>query len=367
MDEQICRLNRAIDFAIETNNAVFYKAIKVNQRIDHAKNVCVFGTGGFFEGYHGYLKRIDFVCDNNQEKSGSVISGYTCVSPDKLKELDDVVVIIMVGNYKKVQEQLNEMQIENYLFTDLFMNVYTTYHDAGWFEAQREKVLAAYQMFEDTLSKECFVESICHRIAPFLAQKTFHEIESENEYFSDELYQLTDHETYVDVGAFDGDTVENFVKAVGEKYNKIYAFELDKRNYERMKIRLEKYKDEKISLFNYGCSDAEKEVRYKSGETGSNVTAEGDEEAKLVKIDNYVQGEATLLKMDIEGAEIAALEGARKVIGRNTPKLIISAYHRLEDLWDIPLKIKEINSNYKLYLRHHSPMVWDTDCYALSN
>lgn len=364
MDEQICRLNRAIDFAIETNNAVFYRAEKVNQRIAHAKNVCVFGTGGFFEGYHGYLKRIDFLCDNNKEKKDTVISGYTCFSPDKLKELDDVVVIIMVGNYKKIRQQLSEMQIENYLFTDLFMNVYTRYHDAEWFETQREKILAAYQMYEDDKSKECFVESICHRIAPFLAQKTFHEIESENEYFSDELYQLTDHETYIDVGAFDGDTVENFVKAVREKYHRIYAFELDKRNFERMKSRLGKYKDERITLFNYGCSDIEKEVKYISGETGSNIDTGGDEEARLVKIDDYVQGEATLLKMDIEGAEIEALEGARGVIAKYSPKLIISAYHRLEDLWDVPFKIREINSNYKLYLRHHSPMVWDTDCYA---
>lgn len=69
--------------------------------------------------------------------------------------------------------------------------------------------------------------------------------------------------------------------------------------------------------------------------------------------------------MDIEGYELAALEGAINTIKRTPPQMVISAYHKLEDLWTIPLYIKNIDKNYRIYLRHHSPMVWDTDCYVV--
>ena len=72
----------------------------------------------------------------------------------------------------------------------------------------------------------------------------------------------------------------------------------------------------------------------------------------------------TFIKMDVETYELKALQGAKEIITRQTPKLAISAYHYLSDLWEVPLAIKEMVPEYKIYLRHHSPVVWDTDCYA---
>ena len=68
--------------------------------------------------------------------------------------------------------------------------------------------------------------------------------------------------------------------------------------------------------------------------------------------------------MDVETFEIKALDGARRIITEQKPKLSISAYHYLSDLWEVPRKIRELVPEYKLYLRHHAPTVWDTDCYA---
>lgn len=71
------------------------------------------------------------------------------------------------------------------------------------------------------------------------------------------------------------------------------------------------------------------------------------------------------IKMDIEGAEMAALEGASRVIREFKPRLAISGYHKPEDLWEIPRKIKELNPNYKLYFGHHSPVQWESVFYAV--
>ena len=54
--------------------------------------------------------------------------------------------------------------------------------------------------------------------------------------------------------------------------------------------------------------------------------------------------------MDIEGAEVMALEGGKSIIKNHSPKLALSAYHKKTDLLDIPIKIKEINSKYDIYL-----------------
>ena len=74
----------------------------------------------------------------------------------------------------------------------------------------------------------------------------------------------------------------------------------------------------------------------------------------------------TLIKLDVEGCEREALEGARKSITQHKPKLILSAYHRTEDLLELPLLIREMNSGYKLYLRHHPYIpAWDTNFYCI--
>ena len=121
-----------------------------------------------------------------------------------------------------------------------------------------------------------------------------------------------------------------------------------------------------IELLNMGVSDFNGEIPYISEETGSRAVQTSSNVAKVCKLDDVIQEQqVTFIKMDIEGFELSALKGAINIINENQPKLVISAYHRLEDLWKVPLYIKGINERYKVYLRHHSPMVWDTDCYAV--
>ena len=72
-----------------------------------------------------------------------------------------------------------------------------------------------------------------------------------------------------------------------------------------------------------------------------------------------------MITMDIEGAEVKGLNGARKCITTWHPQLAISAYHTIEHLWEIPLLIKELNPEYKIYYRHHQWNMHDTVCYAV--
>lgn len=71
------------------------------------------------------------------------------------------------------------------------------------------------------------------------------------------------------------------------------------------------------------------------------------------------------IKMDIEGAEMAALKGGSEIIREFKPKLAISGYHKPEDLWEIPQKLKSLNPGYELTFGHHSPVHWESVFYAV--
>jgi hypothetical protein len=73
----------------------------------------------------------------------------------------------------------------------------------------------------------------------------------------------------------------------------------------------------------------------------------------------------TMIKLDIEGAEIDALEGARQTIGRHAPILAICVYHRQNHLWKIPLMLRRWRDDYALFLRPHNEEGWDLVCYAV--
>jgi FkbM family methyltransferase len=89
----------------------------------------------------------------------------------------------------------------------------------------------------------------------------------------------------------------------------------------------------------------------------------------MTSLDDYVSNEGVqrvnVIKMDIEGAEMAALEGASQVIKEFKPRLLISAYHKPEHLWEIPNKLKTQNADCRLFFGHHSPMQWESVYYAV--
>ena len=89
----------------------------------------------------------------------------------------------------------------------------------------------------------------------------------------------------------------------------------------------------------------------------------------MISLDDYASEKALhsvdVIKMDIEGAEMAALEGAANIVRKFRPRLAISTYHKPEDLWEIPHKLKELNGDYKLFFGHHSPIEWESVYYAV--
>ncbi|MCP1374078.1 FkbM family methyltransferase [Dyella lutea] len=99
-----------------------------------------------------------------------------------------------------------------------------------------------------------------------------------------------------------------------------------------------------------------------------NPAARATSEMPFISIDDYVDSreiQIDYIKMDIEGGEIPALEGAAKTIASQKPRLAISAYHKEDDLWTIRKKILSLNPDYQLHFGHHTPVQWESVIYAI--
>ena len=355
------RLNDALDYAVDTNYDVWNRQNDIRKDIYSHKNVVVLGTGEFFDdcAIPMHLLRFEYCGDNNPAKWGKSFKGRKCLSPQEIAALDDAAVIIMIGTWGPIYEQLKGMGICCYPMDWYSLNVYDTHYSNSWFAKRREKIIEGLNLFEDDLSREVYTEAICNRIAPPLAQKTFDEIKIPGEYFESGIFEMSDEEYIVEAGAYTGDSIEKFYKLKQEKYGAIYAFELDPAIFEELKKNVKNYDNGNIELYNYGVSDSYSEFDY------NYIQGTRSHKAKVGAIDELLIGKkVTYIKMDVETYELRALEGAKNMITTQQPKLCISAYHYLSDLWEVPHKIKSLVSGYKLYLRHHSPCVWDTDCYA---
>ena len=108
------------------------------------------------------------------------------------------------------------------------------------------------------------------------------------------------------------------------------------------------------------------QVRFAADGAASAISARGGSEVQCVSLDAVMAGApATYIKMDIEGAEPQALRGARNIIQNQKPKLAICIYHDFRHLWEVPLYIKSLAPEYKIYLRHHTNLEYETVCYAV--
>ncbi len=91
-------------------------------------------------------------------------------------------------------------------------------------------------------------------------------------------------------------------------------------------------------------------------------------ELSCVSLDSTLLGsDVNFIKMDIEGSEIEALQGAKYLIKKNKPVLAICLYHKPDDLWEIPILINRIYNGYDMYLRVHGDMCLETVLYCIPN
>lgn len=184
-------------------------------------------------------------------------------------------------------------------------------------------------------------------------------------YFDLDLVRVDQNEVVVDLGAYTGDTIDEYIETYGENsYQKIYAYEITPNIVAHLK---EKFASkENIICKHKAISNSNKIVYIENNSTDASANTiqlneNGTQPIESVTLDEDIKENITLIKMDIEGSEQQAIEGAKEHIKKTHPKLLLSVYHNNEDLYKIPQMINDIEPGYQFYLRNHGGPIYPTE------
>ncbi len=220
----------------------------------------------------------------------------------------------------------------------------------------------AYKLLADERSKADFLNVLNFKVSGKVSY--LFDAHYEKPLLYEEILHLGENEVIVDLGAYDGDTIREFLTATDGKYKKIFAFEPDAKNFRKLTAKTGNMKN--LECFNIGAWDKKETLFFQKKKGRNSHQADEGIPVNFDSVDNTVKDEVTFIKMDIEGAELKALEGARHTIELHRPKLYVCAYHRNEDMFALPLKIKDICADYKIYFRQHPYIpAWEANFYAV--
>lgn len=233
-----------------------------------------------------------------------------------------------------------------------------------------EKVLAVYDMFEDQKSRDVYEELIFARIQGRMPKVGTY---SDNAYFCwNEFSDIELGKTFIDCGAYVGDTIDQYIWKVFGVFDKIIAFEPDANNRKSMSYRLDRLQKEwnisdgKIEVITAGLSD-KSEIRsftsFGNG-LGSKFADNGELQVEVVVLDDVIEERVDFLKADVESFEYRLLSGGKELIKNYKPLLAICIYHNAIDMFSVPLLIASMDLNYKFAVRHHGSGLLDTVLYA---
>ncbi|MCD8026674.1 MAG: FkbM family methyltransferase [Clostridiales bacterium] len=240
----------------------------------------------------------------------------------------------------------------------------STLFDEKFIAQNSEKINSAYALLADGQSRRVF-ENVLHFYytgsIDYLDEITTDKSEAFNN-----ILKLGPNEVYVDLGAYNGDTVEEFLHYTNGSYRRIIAFEPNEKNFKKLSESCGGLKN--TELWQLGCYNRNTTL-YFNNKAGRNsaISDKGTAETRVAAVDSVLCGAAaSYVKADVEGADLETLEGMKNTLKTFKPKLNFSAYHRFEDIFRLPLLIGELNPEYKIFLRHHPYIpAWDTNLYCV--
>ncbi len=281
--------------------------------------IIVFGAGKDGKATKVLLEKMGmstaFFCDNNAKLWGKAIDGIEVIAPQKLLyQYRDYVVIIGSSKYGDILFK----QLLRYRYPQ--KNIY--YPPCGILQGN-----IGWQYFD----------------LPY--------------------FNKDEQEVFIDCGCCDFGSSYGFAKWCNGQYKQIYAFEPDKMNFALCQERTRDMCS--VQLIPKGAYSETAVLRFHESGAASSICDDGNVEVEVTSIDEVLDGaRATFIKMDIEGSELQALQGAKKTIQAHYPKLAICMYHKITDLIEIPEYLMRIAPKYKYAIRVYTSSFSETVLYA---
>lgn len=350
---------------------MFEKLLKTESSWEFLKSttlpVAVYGTGNGADRVFDEFDRLGIKVSAVVASDGFVRSrtfhGFKVKSVSQTEaELGDFVTALcfasplpqVIETIKKLSERHRVIMPSVPVFGDNIFN-------KDFLKTNFHHIKNAYSLLSDKQSQKVFESIVRFQITGDL--NCCFNCESKK----DEAYGilgLGENESFLDLGAYRGDTVEEFLKHT-KSYEKIVAVEPDKRTFKKLQTNCESLKN--FIALNNAVWSHNRTLSF-DGNKGRGASAKAlGEEISAICVDYIFEkyGNFTYLNIDVEGAESEMLRGAAAAL-KSRPKLCMAAYHRSEDIFELINKIHSINPDYKFYLRHHPHIsFWDTNIYCV--
>ncbi len=292
---------------------------------------------------------------------GQQFCGYTVTSYTSLAEkYPEMIILVCFGSNRAEVLEYIELLGQRHTVLCPDVPVYgDNIFDHNFARRHALEIQQVYDLLGDDYSKETYQKIIEFKLSG--CTHLLHSCQFEGKLF--DPLTLSEEETYLDLGAYRGDTVDEFIRSVNG-YKKIFAFEPNQKTFDKLCQNVKSL--ENVFPLHKAVSDHDGVAEIYSAGRGSSIKKKG-QIVSVCSLDSFFDTESiSLIKMDVEGEERAAINGARNLITQNKPKMIIAAYHRSEDIFAIPLQIHQMRSDYKIILRHfpHN-LAWDTNFYFI--
>jgi len=306
-----------------------------------------------------------------------VIDDFSRVQRSRKKEIlqiDDVpkdalILWVATGSPLEVKNRLDDMGFLNvsYLALYKYSNLdllsppfITDFKDD--FRDNYERYNSIYNLLADRKSKDIFEKVINFKISfDYNFMKGFTNNHSE-QYFDKELIPNIKNISFVDGGGYVGDTASEVIKNFPD-FKKIYLIEPIVENMCIAKRDLVNYQN--IVFLECGISNRKEILYFNEEKSFSTIYGKGTNSVEVDTIDNIVDEKVDFIKLDIEGAEQDAIDGAIDTIQKYKPILAICIYHKAEDWYKIPEKVLAIETNYDVYIRHYMEGIFETVIYFI--
>jgi len=327
-------------------------AIACNSRdIDEASGWCKEATGA--------APDLFYLVGKNSERRD-----ITEATATELRADPSVAVVIFAKNPRGLAINLATQGIAQVSFHQSpgFRNVKG---DPLYLKKNAEPLEMVFELLADEESRLTYASVVKQRIT---GDHNFLRIAPYPEYFHPSVLALNG-EWVVDGGASNGGTSIAFATVVG-KTGIVHAFEPDPSNVEKIRSRLAKHQDLKLTIHPAALGAERGSMRFASGAGGSSkLTSEGNIEVPITTLDDLATNAGLngsgLISLDVEGFEEEVLRGGFTMLNRLRPKLQISIYHHMHDLFSLPLWVVRKLGGYRLFVGHHDAYHSETDLYAV--
>ena len=372
----------------ESSNSAIVRERNEFDRItqSYSDKIVLFGAGGMGRRTLAGLRQVGIApiafADNNPSIQGKNIDGIPVLSPIEAARhygSNAVFVITIWSTYAKDRMRNRIQHLESlgceyivpagllfWKFPDVFLP-YFPMDLPHKVLPHAQEIRTAFELFEDMESREEFIGQLRFRL--LMDFDRMGDPKGADAYFQGELFEPKPDEVFIDCGAFDGDTIADFLRVRGSSFHEIVAYEPDHINWEKLQNRLSKLDPglrERVTVLPYALGAEKGVVLFPSSGSDQSKIGEGNDSVEMVTLDGSIgHKHPSYIKFDIEGAELQALRGARQIIEKFRPVLAVSAYHEQSHLWQVPLLLAELCSDYAFYLRPHGAEGWDLLCYAV--